>query len=136
MRAFLADSQDHDAALALLRDPSHRLVSSELLCLEADRAAIRLANEFPALRSLPTEVSVALRGVSVIALDRTVLNAARVIPDVVKSLDAIHIATAELLGDDIECVVTYDNAMAIVLRAHGVASCTAKEVMRASDHSG
>ena len=129
LRAFLAGSPEHDAAYSLVTDSSFRLISSELLWLEADRAVIRLASEFPAVQGLAAQVNTALRGVNMIDLDRRVLNAARAIPDVVKSLDAIHIASVEVLGSELDCVVTYDKTMVAVLTAHGLTVHTAAEAL-------
>jgi len=55
-----------------------------------------------------------------IDLDRQVINAARAIPEVIKSLDAIHVASAELLADAIAFVVTCDRQMAAVLNQRGL----------------
>ena len=129
LRAFLADAPEHAAAFSLVTSGSCRLISSELLWLEADRATIRLASEFPALHGLAAQVSTALNGVNMIDLDRRVLNAARAIPEVVKSLDAIHIASAEMLGDELDCVVTYDKTMTSVLSAHDMTACTAAQAL-------
>jgi hypothetical protein len=56
-----------------------------------------------------------------------VIAAARAIPEVVKSLDAIHIATAERLVGELECALTYDKAMSKTLAARGVRAMTAAE---------
>ena len=91
-----------------MREP-RRLISSELLALEAERAAVRLAAEHPGQAGLVADtIHNGLRRVSLVALDGTILSAARAIPQVARSLDALHLATAEWLGDLIECVVTYD----------------------------
>ena len=129
LRAFLTDTPEHDAVLSLVTDGSYRLISSELLWLEADRAVIRLISEFPALRGLTAQVRIALGGVNMIDVNRRVLNAARAIPDVVKSLDAIHIASAEMLGSELDCVLTYDKTMTAVLTTHGVTACTAAQAL-------
>lgn len=47
--------------------------------------------------------------------------AARLEPAVVRSLDAIHVASAVSLGDDLEAVLTYDRRMQDALRARGIA---------------
>jgi hypothetical protein len=71
----------------------------------------------------------ALGRVAAADLDREVIVAARAIPEVAKSGDAVDIATAVLLADSIDCVVAYDAKMAAVLRAHGVAAVTASSAM-------
>ncbi|MCL2781824.1 MAG: PIN domain-containing protein [Actinomycetia bacterium] len=128
LRACLTGAPDHVAALALLATPPVDLVSSELLWLEADRAAIRLAGEDTALAELPQVVTRALARVAMMPLDHYIVDAARRIPQTVKSLDAIHIASAESLRESLDCVVTYDKRMAAVLAARGVSARTAAQV--------
>ena len=128
LRGVLADAPEHAAVEVLLNDPAWQFISSDLLWLEADRAGIRLMAGHPSWAGLRADVERGLRRVDRVALDQTVLAAARAIPEVVKSLDAIHIATAELLGDSIDRVLTYDATMTRVLRAHGLVVATAKDL--------
>ncbi len=44
--------------------------------------------------------------------DRVLSSATKIRPATVRSLDAIHLATALQLGDDLACLVTYDHRMA------------------------
>lgn len=54
-----------------------------------------------------------LRGIHLIRLDDTLLDAAGMIePAVVRSLDAIHLAAAQLVAPSLTAVVTYDRRMA------------------------
>jgi len=131
MRACLPDASDHAEALALLTRRPGALVSSELLWLEADRAAIRLATEDPSLATLPRQVTAALSHIDRVSLDRAVIAAARQIPQIVKSLDAIHVASAETLGDELSCVVTYDKTLTLVLQQRGHVVYTAAQANRA-----
>ncbi len=56
-----------------------------------------------------------------IDLDRSVLEAAATLqPASVRTLDAIHLATAATLGNNLEALVTYDTRMAVVARAAGL----------------
>ena len=48
-------------------------------------------------------------------------QAGRLGPAIVRSVDAIHLAAASLLGDDLEGFVTYDDRMAEAARANGIA---------------
>lgn len=41
-------------------------------------------------------------------------------PAVLRTLDAVHVAAALELGDDLEGMVTYDDRMAEAARAHGI----------------
>jgi len=127
MRACIANAPDHEAALAVL-NRGFELASSELLWLEADRTAIRLAAEDPGLAELPARVAEALSVIEMLVIDRQVVASARTIPQVVKSLDAIHIASAESFGESLDCVVTYDKVLTAVLRQRGVRVVTAAEL--------
>ena len=84
-----------------------RHVSSALLRTEALRAVRHLGPE-----ALAT-VREALRRVDLIGIDDRILDAAGILePRVVRTLDAIHLASALALGDDLEAIVTYDQRMA------------------------
>jgi predicted nucleic acid-binding protein len=62
-----------------------------------------------------------LRRISAIALDLTTVAAAGSIgPPALRTLDAIHLASAAALGDDLEAVVTYDRRLADAVRALGM----------------
>ncbi len=67
------------------------------------------------------------RGHQVLALlhltrvnDRVLTAAGRLLPAELRSLDAIHLATAELLGAALRQVVTYDERMATAARTLGM----------------
>ncbi|HET8621808.1 MAG TPA: type II toxin-antitoxin system VapC family toxin [Acidimicrobiales bacterium] len=47
--------------------------------------------------------------------------AARLDPAILRTLDALHLAAALDLGDDLDGVVTYDDRLGDAARAHGVA---------------
>jgi predicted nucleic acid-binding protein len=54
-----------------------------------------------------------LQRVSLVRIDDALLEAAVTIdPGVLRSLDAIHLAAAQVFGDEVTAVVTYDNRMA------------------------
>jgi len=46
--------------------------------------------------------------------------AGRIEPTVPRSLDAIHLASALDLGDDLESIVTYDDRLAEAAAHHGI----------------
>ena len=52
-----------------------------------------------------------LRRLDVIQLDDELLDNAAVMDGVIRSLDAIHLAAARTLGDELTAVVTYDQRM-------------------------
>jgi len=83
------------------------LVSSALARTEVLRALLP-AGEIALSRSRE-----ALRRLDLVRISDRVLDAAGVLePAQVRSLDAIHLATAQLLGDDLGEVITYDDRMA------------------------
>jgi predicted nucleic acid-binding protein len=133
LRAFLRDAPDYQAAVTLLASPDHGHISSELLWLEADRAGHRIVAEKPELSYLPSQIDIALGLIEKVRLDTSIINAARSIPQVIKSLDAIHVATAELLGSSIDCFVTYDTRMAQVLTERGLKVSTASQFLNLPD---
>ncbi len=56
-----------------------------------------------------------------VAIDDRMLDAAGVLePAILRTLDAIHVATALSIGDDLEAVVTYDDRMADAARLLGL----------------
>ena len=93
-----------------------QLVSSDLTRTELLRATRRAAPESVLqaravletfmLLSLPTEL-----------FER----AATLEPDLLRSLDALHLAAALAMGDDLEGVVTYDDRLADAAGANGIA---------------
>ncbi len=75
---------------------------------------------------LPLGPAAARRGEEVLARvelirvsDRVLTLAGSLLPAALRSLDAIHLATAQLLGEDLARVVTYDERMADAARAVG-----------------
>jgi predicted nucleic acid-binding protein len=83
------------------------LVSSALLVVETRRAVLR---EDPG--QLP-RADLLLTRVGQIGVTRWVLEAASRLPDpTLRSLDAIHLATALQLDRDLEALVTYDSRLA------------------------
>lgn len=63
----------------------------------------------------------ALRTIDLIAIADGILDsAASLDPRVLRTLDAIHLATATLLGDDLAMIVTYDARMADGARLLGL----------------
>jgi uncharacterized protein len=93
---------------AFLRDrPAGPLVSSALLVVETRRAVLREA---------PGELARAdllLTRIDQVDVTRSILEAAGRLPDpALRSLDAIHLATALQLEGDLEALVTYDGRLA------------------------
>lgn len=91
------------------------LVSSALARTEVLRALLP-AGEIALSRG--REV---LRRLDLVRINDRVLDAAAVLePAQVRSLDAIHLATAQLLGEDLGQVITYDDRMADAAQSSGL----------------
>lgn len=91
-----------------------RLISSEILEVEALRAIRRGGGTPEAAHSR-------LAGVRLLPLtDEVRARAAGLEPPSVRSLDAIHLATALSLGSRLEGLYTYDARMSLVARESGL----------------
>jgi len=101
------------AYLEAIAEP--RLVSSSLLAVEAPRGMLRVRPD-----GLP-KVDLLLADVAKIGIsDAVVENASRLPGPLLRSLDAIHLATALLIRDDVETVLTYDVRLREAAEAHGL----------------
>jgi predicted nucleic acid-binding protein len=112
-----------EAESAALRDflagEPARFVSSALLRTEVLRA---VRHQTPQARSAVRE---GLRRVDLIAIDDRILDTAGLLePGVLRTLDAIHIATALAVGDDLGAIVTYDERMIAAAGLMGLATAT------------
>lgn len=112
---------DTSAALKLLREETHSKafaafydsratsawVSSSLLRIEVMRAVSRtMPTLLPDAREL-------LLAFDYIGIDDEIVDAAMNEPDrALRSLDAIHLATARVLGHELDAVITYDERLA------------------------
>ncbi len=90
-------------------------VSSALLAVEAVRACARYGAAYA------REARVWLEGVALLSMDDPVLDqAASLGPAVLRSLDAIHLATALSVRDEIGILFTYDDRFAEAAESHGL----------------
>jgi predicted nucleic acid-binding protein len=124
---------DTSAAIKLLVEETHskafaafydaradaEWVSSALLRIEIIRAVARAKPLLlPDARDL-------LLAFSYIAIDDEIVDAAMDEPDrSLRSLDAIHLATARLLGPDLDAIVTYDDRLATAASDAGLVSAS------------
>lgn len=100
-------------ALATFLDGTGRVTSSALTRAETVRAVRHKGPDALAL------VREHLRAIDLVAIDDEILDAAGLLdPSILRTLDAIHVATALSIGDDLDVLVTYDERM---LRAAEVA---------------
>jgi uncharacterized protein len=91
------------------------LVSSLLAHVESARALRR--TDAAALVNLP----LVLGAINMIAIDATICGAAAAHPDpLLRSLDAIHLATAAMVGPALTSFVTYDKRLAAAATAAGL----------------
>ncbi|BBZ10335.1 type II toxin-antitoxin system VapC family toxin [Mycobacterium branderi] len=72
------------------------------------------AGDFPGL------MTQLLRDYDELQLTSEIRDRAAVLPGGLKTLDAIHVATAETLGDELVAFVTYDRRLANVARSQGL----------------
>jgi predicted nucleic acid-binding protein len=64
----------------------------------------------------------ALATVTLVAVTTAIFEeAGRLDPTTLRTLDAVHLASALELGDDLDGIVTYDNRLAEAARDHGIA---------------
>lgn len=107
----------------LLRDWVTReqrdLTACDLVRTELQRAVRRVAPE-RAARARAVLDSITLTAVTTAIFE----EAGRLDPIVLRSLDAIHLASALDLGDDLEGLITYDDRLATAAQANGVAVVT------------
>ena len=97
----------------LTRRPASSLVSSSLLTVETRRAVQR---EDPSALS---RADILLTRIGRIGMTASIVESASRLPErSLRSLDAIHLATALLLRADLDAVVTYDKRLAAVAEAH------------------
>jgi len=103
LKLLVAEDESEDLRAAVA---DADLWSSTLLDIEAHRAARRLGVD----RSRVTE---AIEVVTLVFPAETTFATARTVgPDTLRTLDALHLATALELGADLEAVVTYDARLA------------------------
>jgi len=92
-------------------------ISSVLLPIECRRIVLRAGNPPEVVDRLEKELS----GVTLIRLEEAIQTLAGAIgPPRLRSLDAIHVASALSIGDYPEAFVTYDDRLADAARAVGL----------------
>lgn len=116
---LVVEDAETAAVRAFVASSTARRTSSALLRTESLRAVRRLGPD-----ALAT-VREGLRRVDLIAIDDRILDVAGMLePQVLRTLDAIHIATALAVGDDLESIVTYDGRMIDAARLMGLPTAT------------
>ena len=116
---LVVEEAESAAVATLLRERGSRRVASALLRTESLRAVRHLGPEALAM------VREGLRRVDLIAIDNRILDATGILePHVLRTLDAIHLATAMAVGDDLEAIITYDERMVEAARLMGLPTIT------------
>jgi predicted nucleic acid-binding protein len=110
------DEPEGPSLRAYLTSETHpRLVSSALLAVEARRGMLRVRPD-----GLP-KVDLLLATVAQIGISDAVVESASRLPNpLLRSLDAIHLATALLIRDDVDTMLTYDARLSEAAAAHGL----------------
>ena len=109
--------ETHSKAFAAFYDghADAEWVSSALLRIELTRAVSR------AMPTLLPDARDLLLAFSYVAIDDDIVEAAMNEPDrTLRSLDAIHLATARLLGPDIDALASYDDRLTVAARDAGL----------------
>lgn len=114
--AFLKLLTTEDESSAMRRwFSSHDAVwSSQLLHTEALRAGARLGIDLDIVEDALESVSMVLPSVA------TFFTAGRLSPTSMRSLDALHLATAIEIGDDLEGFIAYDDRLIDAARAASI----------------
>ncbi len=111
---IVADEPGRAATVAFLREHDTR-VTSVLSAVEVPRAVARKRVD------AALAASVFLEDLVIVALDRTIVSrAAGLAPPALRTLDAIHLATALELGRELEAFVTYDDRLGDAARTMGL----------------
>ncbi|WP_322751421.1 MULTISPECIES: type II toxin-antitoxin system VapC family toxin [unclassified Frankia] len=107
--------------------PDHNLLTSALTTVEATRALTAIGAADVAARAIrrSDHIEIGDSTIPAVSVTATVLDLARTVPPaVLRSLDAIHLATALLAGDDLHHLITYDKRMIAAAEAVGLRTST------------
>jgi len=105
---LVVDEPESAALQRFLRNWSARVVSA-VARVETNRALLRAGAD----RAAYARLQAILRYVAVLRIDDDILSRAeRIGPPTLRSLDAIHLASAARLGSDLGVLVTYDKRLA------------------------
>jgi predicted nucleic acid-binding protein len=114
--AFIKLVRSEPESVALRRELAGReLLSSALLVVEGRRAARRYGE------LADRRARAALTAVTLLPLDHQILEAAADLdPAELRSLDALHLATALSVGEDLERIYCYDIRLSDAAEARGI----------------
>lgn len=114
VKLVIAEAES-DALRTWLAEPGREVAACDLVRTELFRAVRRGAPE------MMTRAREVLEAVTLVQVGTSTFEmAGRVDPLELRSLDAIHLAAALDLGDDLEGIVTYDERLAEAATANGI----------------
>lgn len=115
LKTVLDESESEALQAYLDEHPSAPLVSSKLLAVESRRGVLRqLPDRMPRLDATIADVTL-------IAVSDAVIESASRLPDpMLRSLDAIHLATALLIREDVDVLLSYDDRLTTAAASHGL----------------
>jgi predicted nucleic acid-binding protein len=112
---FVVEEPETPALRNALRARPQR-VSSAIALVEVHLAAARRSPVPP-----PTRIQTILAGLTLIPVDQPTLErAAGLAGHGLRALDAIHLATAQSLGEDLDSFIAYDQRLLAAVRANGL----------------
>lgn len=112
----LVVDEDESSALREALRGRPRRVSSALVLVEVRLAATRRA---PA--PSPARVATVLAGLALLPVDQRTLERAAGLGSLgLRALDAIHLASAQSLADDLESLIAYDQRLIAAAEAGGI----------------
>jgi predicted nucleic acid-binding protein len=116
---LVVEERESEAVRTFLRSRGPRRVSSALLRAESLRSVRHVGPDAIAA------VRDGLRRIDLIGIDDRILDAAGTLePRVPRTLDAIHLATAMAVGEDLDIIVSYDERMLEAANAMGLSTAT------------
>lgn len=116
---LIVPEEESPALLALLGE-FDGLVSSALAAVEVHRVVLRGLRATPDAAILQRARQV-LAGIHLLRLDQEVLNAAAELrPETLRTLDALHLASAMTLEGDLTAFIVYDDRLAAAARQAGL----------------
>jgi predicted nucleic acid-binding protein len=111
----IAVEEAESGAMRAYADAAGSLASSRLASAEVRRALLRRYDADPEV------AGIVMKSVAVIEVDAVIVDrAGRVGPPELRTLDAIHLASALDMGADLEAFVTYDARLAAAARDAGL----------------
>jgi len=114
---LVVEERESPALRDALRDRPRR-VSSALALVEVQLAAARRSPAPP-----PGRVRTILAGVTLIPVDQPTLECAGGLGEYgLRALDAVHLATARSLSEDLETFIAYDQRLSAAARASGLST--------------